>query len=97
MGISRWVSDAQDSAGAVMTAGHEKQRALLALDVASGHLAGGRLDAAFGLGSRALEIGLRYKSGRIVERARVLRRGYTSATPAKVVRDFDERLHGVFL
>ncbi|MCX4636954.1 helix-turn-helix domain-containing protein [Streptomyces platensis] len=97
LGIPRWVSGAQDSAGAVMAAGHEKQRALLALDVASGHLAGGRLDAAFGLGSRALEIGLRYKSGRIVERARALRRGYTSATPAKIVRDFDERLYGVFL
>ncbi|MYT17000.1 MULTISPECIES: helix-turn-helix transcriptional regulator [unclassified Streptomyces] len=97
LGIPRWVSEAQDSAGAVMTAGHEKQRALLALDVASGHLAGGRLDAAFGLGSRALEVGLRYKSGRIVERARALRRRYTSATPAKIVRDFDERLYGVFL
>lgn len=97
LGIPRWVSGAQESAGAVMAAGHEKQRALLTLDLASGHLTGGRLDAAFGLGTRALEIGLRYKSGRIVERARALRRGYTSATPAKIVRDFDERLYGVVL
>lgn len=97
LGLPQWVSSAQDSAAAVMASGHEKQRALLLLDVAAGHLASGRLDGAFTLAAQAVEIGLRYKSGRIVERARAVRREYASATPPKVVRDFDDRLHGVFL
>ncbi len=65
--------------------------------MASGHVAAGRLDGAFTMAARALEVGLRYKSGRIVERARAVRRSYSGATPPKVVRDFDDRLHGVFL
>ncbi|BBA99041.1 hypothetical protein RVR_5497 [Actinacidiphila reveromycinica] len=44
-----------------------------------------------------METGVRYRSGRIVERARAVRRSHTSSTPPKVVRDFDERLHGVYL
>jgi transcriptional regulator with XRE-family HTH domain len=97
LGLSKWVFGAQDDAAGVLSSGHDKQRALLLLDVASGHMAAGRLDGAFALATRAVETGLRYRSGRIVERARALRRGFTSATPPKVVRDFDERLHGVYL
>lgn len=80
-----------------LTTGHAKQRALLVLDIAAGHLAGGRLEAAFALASRALDTGLQYRSGRIVERARAVRRSLTTTSPPKVVRDFDERLHGVYL
>ncbi|MFG7946833.1 hypothetical protein [Streptomyces cacaoi] len=81
LGLPRWIADEQDSAAAVMSSGHEKQRALLRLDMATW----------------ALETGLRYKSGRIVERARAVRRSYSGPTPPKVVRDFDDRLYGVFL
>ncbi|MGW0880361.1 hypothetical protein [Streptomyces sp. NPDC002671] len=80
-----------------MATGHAKQRALIVLDIAAGHLAGGRVEAAFALASRALDTGLAYRSGRIVERARAVRRTLTTTTPPKVVRDFDERLHGVYL
>ncbi|GGV03571.1 hypothetical protein GCM10010211_83500 [Streptomyces albospinus] len=48
-------------------------------------------------GGRCLETGLRYRSGRIVERVRAVRRSLTSSAPPKVVRDLDERLHGVYL
>ncbi|WP_301124453.1 hypothetical protein [Streptomyces cacaoi] len=97
LGLPRWIADEQDSAAAVMSSGHEKQRALLQLDMASGHLAAGRFDGAFTMAARALETGLRYKSGRIVERARAVRRSYSGPTPPRVVRDFDDRLYGVFL
>ncbi|WP_328463823.1 helix-turn-helix domain-containing protein [Streptomyces sp. NBC_00448] len=97
LGLPEWVRSAQDEAGEALTSGHEKQRALLTLDLASAHLASGRLDGAFFMATRALETGVRYRSGRIVERARAVRRSYTSPTPPKVVRDFDERLHGVYL
>jgi transcriptional regulator with XRE-family HTH domain len=80
-----------------LATGHAKQRALLLLDVAAGHLAGGRVEAAFALASSALDVGLQYRSGRIVERARAVRRSLTTSSPPKVVRDFDERLHGVYL
>ncbi|MGW6917491.1 hypothetical protein ACWGB8_27210 [Kitasatospora sp. NPDC054939] len=78
-----------------LATGHAKQRALLMLDIAAGHLAAGRIDGAFA--DRALDIGLSYRSGRIVDRARRLRRTLTTTSPPKVVRDFDERLHGVYL
>ncbi|MFG3016153.1 helix-turn-helix domain-containing protein [Streptomyces cinerochromogenes] len=94
LGLPDWVL-AEDVEA--LTTGHAKQRALLVLDIAAGHLAGGRVEAAFSLASRALEAGLRYRSGRIVERARGLRRSLTTSSPPKVVRDFDERLHGVYL
>ncbi|WP_419992651.1 helix-turn-helix domain-containing protein [Streptomyces boninensis] len=98
LGLPGWVFDSQEDAGAQLAPGaHDKQRALLTLDIASAHLAAGRLDGAFVLATRAVETGLRYRSGRIIERARALRRSHTSATPAKVVRDFDDRLHGVYL
>ncbi|MCZ0210716.1 helix-turn-helix transcriptional regulator [Streptomyces sp. UMAF16] len=94
LGLPEWVL-AEDVEA--LAAGHAKQRALLVLDIAAGHLAGGRVEVAFALASRALEAGLQYRSGRIVERARALRRSLTTASPPKVVRDFDERLHGVYL
>jgi hypothetical protein len=97
LGLPQWVQAAQDEAGEALLSGHEKQRALLQLDLAASHLAAGRIDGAFFLATRALETGVRFHSGRIVERARGVRRAHASATPPKVVRDFDERLHGVYL
>ncbi|MEW2130339.1 DNA-binding protein [Streptomyces sp. NPDC005435] len=92
--LAKWVVDEDVAA---LTTGHAKQRALLVLDIAAGHLAGGRVEAAFALASRALEVGIQYRSGRIVERARAVRRSLTSDSPPKAVRDFDERLHNVYL
>ncbi|MFG3233677.1 helix-turn-helix domain-containing protein [Streptomyces antibioticus] len=80
-----------------LTVGHAKQRALLVLDIAAGHLAGGRVESAFALARRALDTGLTYRSGRIVEQARAVRRTLTTGSPPRGVRDFDERLHGVHL
>jgi hypothetical protein len=98
LGLPKWVAASQDAASAVFTSSsHEKQRALLTLDLAAAHLTSGRLDGAFALAARALETGVRYRSGRIVERTRGLRRTYASPTPPKVVRDFDDRLHGIYL
>ncbi|WP_307840965.1 hypothetical protein [Streptomyces sp. GESEQ-4] len=94
LGLADWVLSEDTEA---LATGHEKQRALLVLDIASGHLAGGRVEAAFALASRALNTGLKYRSGRIVERARTMRRTLTTTAPPKVVRDFDEQLHGVYL
>ncbi|WP_330342666.1 helix-turn-helix domain-containing protein [Streptomyces sp. NBC_00557] len=95
LGLPKWVLD--EDVEALAATGHAKQRALLVLDIAAGHLAGGRVEAAFALASRALEVALQYRSGRIVERARAVRRSLTTSSPPKVVRDFDERLHGVYL
>ncbi|MGW7385321.1 helix-turn-helix domain-containing protein [Streptomyces sp. NPDC054794] len=94
LGLPRWVL--ADDVNALAT-GHAKQRALLLLDIAAGHLAAGRVEGAFSLATRALESGLHYRSGRIVERARAVRRSLALSSPPKVVRDFDERLHGVYL
>ncbi|MET7935443.1 helix-turn-helix transcriptional regulator [Streptomyces sp. NPDC005322] len=97
LGVPQWVTAAQERAAAALTSSHEKQRALLTLDLAAAHLTSGRLDGAFALATRALETGMRYRSGRIIERARALRRSYASPTPPKIVRDFDDRLHGIYL
>jgi hypothetical protein len=94
LGLADWVLSEDTEA---LATGHDKQRALLVLDIAAGHLAAGRVDAAFALASRALETGLRYRSGRIVEKARAVRRSLTTSSPPKAVREFDERLHGVYL
>ncbi|BBC29476.1 uncharacterized protein SGFS_007700 [Streptomyces graminofaciens] len=94
LGLSDWVIS--DDVEALAT-GHAKQRALLVLDIAAGYLAAGRVEAAFALASRALDAGLTYRSGRIVERARAVRRTLTTASPPKMVRDFDDRLHDVYL
>ncbi|MQS14534.1 helix-turn-helix transcriptional regulator [Streptomyces kaniharaensis] len=94
LGLSDWVLSADTQA---LATGHTKQRALLMLDIAAGHLAAGRIDGAFAIADRALDIGLTYRSGRIVERARALRRTLTTTTPPRVVRDFDDRLHDVYL
>ncbi len=93
LGLPQWVLSAVEA----LATGHAKQRALLVLDIAAGHLAGGRVEAAFALAGRALDTGLTYRSGRIVEQARAVRRTLTTSAPPKVVRDFDERLHGVYL
>ncbi|MFE4515995.1 helix-turn-helix domain-containing protein [Kitasatospora sp. NPDC056783] len=94
LGLSEWISE---SAGSVPALGHPKQRALLLLDIAAGQLSAGRIEAGFALATQALEIGLHYRSGRIVERGRALRRSFSTTSPPKVVREFDERLHGVYL
>ncbi|ROQ26501.1 hypothetical protein EDD98_6134 [Streptomyces sp. PanSC19] len=77
--------------------GHAKQRALAVRDLVGGHLAGRRIEAAFALAGKALDTGIQSRSGRIVERARAVRRTLTATAPPKVVRDFDERLHGAYV
>ncbi|MFE2095833.1 helix-turn-helix domain-containing protein [Streptomyces sp. NPDC059468] len=94
LGLPEWVF--AENVGALTTS-HAKQRALIVLDLAAGHLVGGRLEAAFTLAGKALDTGLKYRSGRIVERARTVRRTLSTTTPPKVVREFDERLHGICL
>ncbi|CAL9665487.1 hypothetical protein SUDANB126_07218 [Streptomyces sp. enrichment culture] len=94
LGLPDWVLG--EDAEALAT-GHAKQRALLLLDIAAGHLAAGRVEGAFAIATRALETGLHYRSGRIVERARAVRRSLALSSSPRVVRDFDERLHGVYL
>ncbi|MFI6449161.1 DNA-binding protein [Kitasatospora sp. NPDC050543] len=94
LGEPEWVLG--EDAAALAT-GHAKQRALLVLDVAAGHLAAGRLEAAFALAGRALDTGLQYRPGRIVDRARALRRTLATASPPKAVREFDERMRDVHL
>lgn len=68
LGRPQWGLSSQEIATA-LSSGHEKQRALLTLDVATGHLSTGRVDSAFALATRAVQDGLRLRSGRIVERA----------------------------
>ncbi|MGK5632071.1 helix-turn-helix domain-containing protein [Streptomyces sp. URMC 123] len=97
LGRPRWVHSSLADASSALSSHHEKQRALLALDVASGHMASGQLDAAFVLAAQALDTGLRLRSGRVVERARVFRRTYSSSTPPTVVREFDSRLNDAYL
>lgn len=94
LGLPGWVLSGDVEA---LATGHAKQRALLLLDIAAGHLAAGRVEGAFAVATRALEAGLQYRSGRIVERARAVRRSLALSSPPRVVRDFDERLHGVYL
>ncbi|MFE7591960.1 helix-turn-helix domain-containing protein, partial [Kitasatospora sp. NPDC057512] len=94
LGLPKWVSD---STGPVLATGHAKQRALLILDLAAGQLAEGQIEAAFAFATEALKTGLTYRSGRIVERSRELRRRFNTSSPPKAVREFDERLHGVYL
>ncbi|MFF7191440.1 hypothetical protein ACFZAR_41070 [Streptomyces sp. NPDC008222] len=98
LGRPRWMASTKDITTA-LSSGHEKQQALLTLDVASSHLATGRLDSAFAfaLATRAVHDGMRLRSGRVVERARAFRRTYTSPTPAGIVRDFDTLLHDAYL
>ncbi|WP_406483581.1 hypothetical protein [Streptomyces sp. NBC_01615] len=96
LGLSRWVLSSQEIATA-LSSGHVKQRALLTLDVATGHLSTGRVDSAFALATRAVQDGVRLRSGRIVERARAFRRSYATATPPGIVRDFDTLLHDTYL
>jgi hypothetical protein len=97
LGRSRWMLSSSQEIVTALSSGHEKQRALLTLDVATGHLAGGRVDSAFAMATRALHDGLRLRSGRVVDRARAFRRVFSSATPPGIVRDFDTLLHDAYL
>jgi hypothetical protein len=94
LGLPNWVATADAPA---LATSHAKQRALVMLDIATGHVAAGRVEAAFALASRAVDTGLQYRSGRTLERARALRRSLSTSSPPKIVRDFDERLHDVYL
>ena len=76
---------------------HDKQRALLTLDLATGYLATKEIDTAFTLAQRALREGMRLRSGKITERARALRRAYSTPRPPGIVRDFDDQLHAAYL
>ncbi|MCX5215762.1 helix-turn-helix domain-containing protein [Kitasatospora sp. NBC_00240] len=84
------------NSSAILAGAHVKQRALALLDLAQAHLSVGRLDSGFALATQAVDTGLAYQSGRIVERARTVRRTVPTSTPA-VVRAFDDRLHDVYL
>ncbi|MQA93272.1 MAG: hypothetical protein GEV11_01045 [Streptosporangiales bacterium] len=97
LGLPQWTAAAYRGARGVLTGEHDKQRALLLLDFASGQLAAGQLDGAFLLATRAVDIGLQRRSGRIIDRARALRRAYTSPSPPKAIRDFDDRLHSAYI
>ena len=95
--LPSWVFGVRNEARPAWASVHVKQGALLQLDVAAGHVAAGRLEAGYVLAAQALETGLRYRSGRVVDRVRVFRRAYSSSTPPKIIRDFDDRLHGAYL
>ncbi|MER5916211.1 helix-turn-helix transcriptional regulator [Streptomyces sp. NPDC001982] len=97
LGRSRWILTKAQEITTALSSGHEKQQALLTLDVATGHLASSRVDSAFALATRAVNDGLRLRSGRIMERARAFRRHYASASPPGIVRDFDTLLHDAYL
>jgi hypothetical protein len=55
LGLPDWVL--HDDVEALAT-GHAKQRALLLLNIAAGHLTAGRIEGAFAVAMRALETGL---------------------------------------
>lgn len=97
LGLPHWVFGSHNAVSVATSSAHAKQRALLQLDLAAGHMAGGRLEAGYVLATQAVEAGLRYRSGRVVDRARIFRRSYSSSTPPRIVRDFDDKLHGVYL
>jgi transcriptional regulator with XRE-family HTH domain len=80
-----------------LSGGHDKQRALLSLDVAIGYLVTHEVDTAFTLAHRALQEGVRLRSGKIVDRARLLRRAYTAPRPPSIVRELDDLLHTAYL
>jgi Predicted transcriptional regulators len=86
----------QDVATALSSA-HDKQRALLSLDVATGYLATKDLEKAFALASRALAEGIRLHSGKIAERARAFRRAYNTPSPPAMVRQFDSQLQATYM
>lgn len=96
LGLSTWVFDGQEAAEAALTSGHAKQRALLLLDVATGHLAQGRVETAFVLATHAVDSGLMLRSERVVNRAHAFRRGHGCDAPPKVVREFDDRLLALY-
>ncbi|MFG2296034.1 hypothetical protein [Streptomyces sp. NPDC048603] len=60
LGVADWVLSADTDALAGFT---EKSRALIVLDLAAGHLAAGRIKAAFALTGRAVETGLHLPVG----------------------------------
>lgn len=80
-----------------LSSAHDKQRALLHLDVAGRQLSARNVEEAFTIASHALTEGLRLRSGRIVEKARHLRRRLTQPITATSVAEFDHLLHSAYL
>ncbi|MEU0689545.1 helix-turn-helix domain-containing protein [Streptomyces uncialis] len=97
LGGATTVGASEQDIAIALTSGHDKQRALLSLDVAAGNLAVRDRDAAFTLATRALTEGLRLRSGRVVEKARRFRRGQTATATSSTVREFDTLLHTAYL
>ncbi|MFJ6486694.1 MULTISPECIES: hypothetical protein [unclassified Streptomyces] len=69
-----WVLSAETEA---LAGGTDRQGALIVLDLAAGHLAAGRIEAAFDRSGRPAAV--------------------TLSSPPKVVRQFDECLHDVYM
>ncbi|MYS87598.1 hypothetical protein GTZ85_47180 [Streptomyces sp. SID5474] len=97
LGRPDWVFDALRAAEPAIRSGHAKQRALLMLDIADAHLESGHVDTAFACADQAVETGIEYRSGRVIDRARRLRRRVSMTMPPRAVRRFDDRLHGVHM
>jgi hypothetical protein len=72
--------------------GHAKQRGLLQLDLAEAHLQAGEADEAFRIAVEAVDLGRHIQSGRIINRARRLRRHFTGSPTHPIVRGFDDRI-----
>lgn len=77
--------------------GHDKQRALLHVDLATAHLQAGEPEEAFRLAARAIDIGSARRSGRVIAYARRFRRGFTGSPASPLVRAFDERVQAIQL
>ncbi|MFF4051956.1 helix-turn-helix domain-containing protein [Streptomyces chartreusis] len=87
----------EEDIATALSSGHDKQRALLSLDVATGYLSTREIDKAFTLALRAVTEGVRLQSGKVVERARLFRRAYTAGSAPSIVRDFDSQLQTAYL
>ncbi|WP_227025208.1 helix-turn-helix domain-containing protein [Streptomyces tsukubensis] len=93
LSTTRRVRVSESDIATALNSAHDKQRALLHIDVASGHLGAGDVDSAFHIAAHALSEGVRLRSGKIVDRARRLRSTYTAAHRPAEVRAFDTVLH----
>ncbi len=80
-----------------LNSAHDKQRALLHLDVATRDLQAGDAHSAFHIATRALAEGIRLRSGKIVDKARRLRSAYRDTQRPAVVREFDDLIHSSYL
>ncbi|MFG2821710.1 helix-turn-helix domain-containing protein [Kitasatospora sp. NPDC048365] len=81
----------------VLAIPNEKQRALALLDLAASHIASGRPESGWAMAGQAVRIGVKFRSGRIVERGRAVRRLHNSRSVPRAVGAFDDLLHNVHL